>query len=232
MTSCQFFIKYFCLASVALLIGSAASAQTGSPAKSFEGLMQLQVQDWQSVEIMNYHAKGVKVRMESSLNTSASTYFIIDNLSKKIFVVMPARDSYMEGSLEKPVQEKPFADADTELMTKTDESKTILGYPCEHWILKEGDITTDIWATKALGTGSFADLTLSSETQASFRWEDELKARGLFPLRLTQQDSNGTDVYKLVILKIQRKVVNEGMFRIPEGYEKIESPLSKKPANK
>lgn len=232
MTFRQSFEKHFYIASFALLIVSIANAQTGLPPKPFEGLMQLQVQDWQSVEIMQYYAKGEKVRIESSLTTSDASYFIIDNVAKKMFVVMPNRDSYMESSLEKPAREKPSANSNAEPMTKTDESETILGYPCEHWTLKEGEITTDIWATKALGTASFADLTPSSDTQASFRWEDELKARGLFPLRLTQQDSNGTDVYKLIILKIQRKPVNEALFRIPEGYEKIDNPIVNKPIKK
>lgn len=232
MTFRQFFIKHFYRASFALLIVSGTNAQTGTPAKSFEGIIQLQVQDWQSVEMVNYYVKGDRARMESLPNTSAGPYYIIDHSAKKMFMILTDRDSYLEISMEKPPGGQANTEPAPEPITKTDETQTILGFPCEQWILNENDITTTIWATKALSTTVTLVALQKQNIQTSFRWDEELQLRGLFPLKLTQQDSNGTDVYKFEVLKIQRKPVNEALFRIPEGYEKIDNPIVNKPIKK
>lgn len=232
MISRQSFVKHCCLASFSLFILSIGNAQTGTPAKPFEGLIQLQVQDWQSAEMVNYYVKGDRARMESSPNTSAEPYYILDYFSKKMFVIMTNKDSYFELSMEKTPSVQASADSKPESMTKTDETETILGFPCEQWILKENDVTTTMWATKAFS----ANVTLlglqKQDMRVLFRWEEELKSRGLFPLKLTQQDVNGTDVYKFQVLKIQRKTVNDLLFRIPGGYEKIDKPIINKPIKK
>lgn len=225
----QSIAKVFSFLGVVLICINLTAAQTGAPAKPFEGLIQLQVQDWQSVEMVNYYIKGDRARMESSPNTSAEPYYILDYLSKKMFVVMTNKDSYLELSMEKPPEPQASADSKPESMIKTDETETVLGFPCEQWILKENDVTTTMWATKAFN----ANVTLlglqKQDTPVSFRWDEELKSRGLFPLKLAQQDINGTDMYKFEVLKIQRKTVNELLFRIPEGYEKIDKPIITKP---
>lgn len=232
MISRQSFVKHFCLASFSLFILSIGNAQTGAPAKPFEGLIQLQVQDWQSAEMVNYYVKGDRARMESSPNTSAEPYYILDYFSKKMFVIMTNKDSYFELSMEKTPSAQASADSKPESMTKTDETETILGFPCEQWILKENDVTTTMWATKAFS----ANVTLlglqKQDMQVLFRWDEELKSRGLFPLKLAQQDVNGTEVYKFEVLKIQRKIVNDLLFRIPGGYEKIDKPIINKPIKK
>lgn len=228
----QSLAKGFSSLGVILICINLSAAQTRTPAKPFEGLIQLQVQDWQSAEMVNYYVKGDRARMESSPNTSAEPYYILDYFSKKMFVIMTNKDSYFELSMEKTPSAQASADSKPESMTKTDETETILGFPCEQWILKENDVTTTMWATKAFS----ANVTLlglqKQDMRVLFRWDEELKSRGLFPLKLAQQDVNGTDVYKFEVLKIQRKTVNDFLFRIPGGYEKIDKPIINKPIKK
>lgn len=193
----------------------------------FEGVIEMQIQDLVNLEIMSYSVSGHKVRIESKLSSPSDPYFIIDTFEKKAYLVLNARDAYVEIPLGAETSDLMQSPPSKDRFVRTGESRMILGLPASKWVLTEEEQLTEIWATPSLGTYVGMQLQPAQETVASFAWESELKSRGLFPLRVTQLNEVGSVTYQLEVLSVTRRAISDAVFHVPPGYEKTDLPVSK-----
>ena len=56
------------------------------------------------------------------------------------------------------------------------------------------------------------------------KWEEALKGKGGFPLRVITRDAKGRDSFKMEATKIEPGSVPDSMFSPPAGYQKFEMP--------
>jgi hypothetical protein len=110
-------------------------------------------------------------------------------------------------------------------LTRTGQSKTILGYPCDEWIADEGGgATSSVWATEKLGgiyegvVKWFDGMSLENAGDRT-RWEREIAGMKLFPL-LVVRTEEGDVVEREEVLSVEESGVPDRTFEAPAGYEK------------
>jgi hypothetical protein len=161
------------------------------------------------------------VRIGIPATGSAPGVTIIGRTDRAVrWVLNDADKTYFELPIEAP----PDDGAPTEEpagFKRTGKKKKILGYNAEQLVLKNGSVTTEIWATgdlrplvetldRALGGG---------EVEGGGPWNSELSRQGLFPLRALTKD--GKDVLESSdVTKISRVRVNPALLELPPEYRR------------
>lgn len=210
------------VAALALLASSAPAR-----AKNFEGELRYRMTSSQSKEPadLSYWIKGDRIRYEwRSESKKGAAAGIIDGRKKKVFVLMPEQKMYMEWPMESMRKEAAEAESGERKrpdLKRTGRTDTILGYRCEEWRLDDEDGSTEIWATRELG--SFLGFGSRGREEAP-PWEKDAATRGLFPLKVLHHDPKGKETMTMVATKIDKKTVPDSSFAVPAGYKKMEMP--------
>ncbi|MBI4428140.1 MAG: DUF4412 domain-containing protein [Ignavibacteriales bacterium] len=208
-------------------------------AQQFEGVIEMQIkgQNQESSMPMKYMVKGDFVRTESQ--TPRGEFAMIMNMKeRKMIMLMPQMNSYMERTIDS-VAPPPEGSKKPEF-TKTGKSEKILGYDCEQYVVKEDNWETEIWAAKGLGTfmrprmggpmgGGRGGMGRGGQTPAA--WEEEIRAKGFFPLRTLTRNAEGKEEARMEVTKIEKKALDASLFKAPEGWQKMEMPMMGRPRN-
>src|ERR1041385_2600465 len=111
-------------------------------------------------------------------------------------------------------------------MRKTGNAQTILGYPCEEWILEnedEGEVS-NVWATTKLGNiyegiaKSFKGIGGMESKESMGQW-GELADMKIFPLKVTtSREGTVTEIQE--VTKIESKTLATSTFEPPADYKK------------
>ncbi len=183
---------------------------------------------------LNYSMKGTAVRTEMAGMPGG---MIMDFTKKEMIMLMNDQHMYMvmplkPSDLPKEVKEKgATSDPDVEITGKTE---TILGYLCNQIMVKDGKNTTELWAAEGLGAfaglgnqgggmgGMFGHKKGNADTAA--KWEQALKGKGGFPLRVITRDNAGKETFKMEATKIEKGGVTEADFHPPADFQKFEMP--------
>lgn len=202
-----------------LLPACSAIAQELETKKSFEGILEVQVQNTERVQIFTYSVKNGRIRIEPADLSDAAQVILVDRPAKKTYVLLPAREQYIE-----------FADAgeaghESTGLQKTDLTDEIQGYSCDQLLVKSSDAEVEIWATKTFGTAGTMITSVGAQTTDTPTWETELFSKGYFPMKVIMRDASGYDVGKFEVNSVQKKALGEYLFRIPMGYEKAEKDV-------
>lgn len=212
-----------------LLVAAAANAQ-------FEGILRMKTVTYQdadsNVVLPTVYFKGplfAAVIDAAPGHEAQAGKFILRGDKGLMWIVVDQEKKYIEI----PVAPLPAGGDSsaaspgkkTYALTKTGQSRTLIGYPCEEWIADEGDgVTSRIWATSKLGdlyegvVKWFDGMSMESATDRS-RWEREIAGMKLFPL-LVLRSEEGEVVEREEVLSIDRKGVEASIFDAPAGYAK------------
>jgi hypothetical protein len=95
----------------------------------------------------------------------------------------------------------------------------VLGYPCDHYVLKSGEATTEVWGTKRLAglAATLAAILGIGEEDEESPQVDELTALGVFPLR-TVTKIGGNVIDSQDVTRIEKKSLADDIFSLPSGY--------------
>jgi len=186
-------------------------------------------------QAMDYTMKGQKLRMDISAEKhQVST--IMDMEKMEMLMLMPEQNMYMVMPIKKAVDnavehaEKNGAmNADIERTGKTEK---ILGYTCDQILVtdKEKGTVTELWVAPdlgmfmGLGNGGGGGMFGGRKTAAAAKWEEALKGKGGFPLRVISHDAKGKDVFKMEATKIEPGPQPDSLFAPPAGYQKFQMP--------
>jgi hypothetical protein len=201
------------------LAACAAVAQDLETKKSFEGVLEVQAQNTERVQLFTYSVKNGRIRIEAADVSDAAQVLLVDHPAKKTYVLLPAREQYIEIANAVEVGHEPTG------LQKTELTDQILGYKCDQLMVKLSDAEVEIWATKDFGTAGTMLTTLGAKTLDTPAWEIELFSKGYFPLKVIIRDVSGYDAGKFEVNTVQKKALGDYLFRIPMGYEKVEKDV-------
>jgi hypothetical protein len=150
---------------------------------------------------------------------------------QQMYMVMP-----MKQQVEQAMEKQGVGTADVEVTGKTE---TILGYKCNQILVKDKGTVTEVWAAEGLGAfmglggggpmggggGMFGGGRRGGGGGANAaKWEEALKGKGGFPLRVISRDAAGKQTFKMEATKIEPGSLSDSLFSPPEGYQKFAMP--------
>lgn len=215
-----------------LAVGALLTAVQVFAAGTFEGKVSLAITGNKGRPMnMDYSLKGQKVRMDMHAegNQVAS---IMDLAKLEMLMLMPDQQMYMVMPIKKPVEQamakQEESSADIEVTGKTE---TILGYKCSQILVKDKGAVTEVWVAEGLGMfmglggGPMGGGMMGGRKAANAaKWEEALKGKGGFPLRVVTHDAKGKDTFKMEATKIEPGALPDSLFAPPAGYQKFAMP--------
>ena len=202
-------------------------------AQQFEGVIEIQMksQNQETSMPMKYMVKGDFVRTEAQ-SPRGEFAMIMNMKERKMIMLMPQMNSYMERTIDS-IAPPPGSGKKPEF-TKTGKSEKILGYDCDQYIVKEENRETEVWAAKGLGTFMRPRMGgpmgggrggMGGGGQMPSAWEQEIRAKGFFPLRTVTKNADGKEEARMEVTKIEKKVLDASLFKAPEGWQKMDMPM-------
>ena len=196
-----------------LLLFSIASSQEVVEKKTFEGVVEFEVRDFQSIQQFTLMMKGGRLRVQAEDREGANA-FLFDYGLKKTFIIASGSEQYVELppvlASPKVAQGKPRFD-----FHKTDSTDEIQGYACDQFLISSDSITLEVWATKGFGTAGCFLVPQVNE------WEWKILEMGYFPMRFIARDATGEETGRFEVTDVQKKSFSDSLLRIPSGYEKV-----------
>ncbi|MBN8701555.1 MAG: DUF4412 domain-containing protein [Bacteroidetes bacterium] len=197
-----------------LLISTSISAQ------GFEGTIEFKKQTEVDTSNYMYYVKGSMIRVDEVgakyENTEGS--FLIDTKAEKITAVSHQRKSYFD----QPVKKYAGTATNFEII-KTKNTKVLHNYKCTEYIVKNKAENTQVayWMAPG-GFGFFSSFmkVLNRKEKISQYYLRLTGTDGMFPFLAIESSLSGTEIGRLEVTKIQKKVLDDGKFQIPTGYKK------------
>ena len=177
---------------------------------SFEGKVVFDLKEDGQQQNLNYFVKDKRFRMEMPEKGGS---ILFDSRAFKMYVIMDEQKMYMETSM-MPMSTGTGGGS----ISKTGETKNILGYECEKFLFTQKDMKGEAWMTKELG--AFMFFMESQKEMPS--WQSEVLDAGYFPLHVTQHDTrrNVTSVYD--VKEVTPMELSDDLFEVPSSYKKID----------
>jgi hypothetical protein len=129
-----------------------------------------------------------------------------------MYVIMDEQKMYMESQM------MPLTMSGAGNVSKTGETKTILGYNCEKFLFEQEDLKGEAWMTDELGAFMF----FMESQQSMPAWQKEILDAGYFPLQVTQfnERENKKSVYN--VIAVTPMELSDDMFVPPANYQKLD----------
>lgn len=221
-----------------LALGALLTAVNVFAAGAFEGKVSLAITaDKGRAMNLDYSIKGSKLRMD--MNAEGHQVATIMDLSKmEMLMLMSEQQMYMVMPIKKPMEQamekQGVGTAEVEVTGKTE---TILGYKCNQILVKDKGAVTEVWAAEGLGAfmglgngggnpmaGMFGGGGRHGGGANAAKWEEALKGKGGFPLRVITRDAAGKTTFKMEATKIEPGSLSDSLFSPPADYQKFEMP--------
>jgi hypothetical protein len=175
-----------------------------------------------------------------TLMTDQKMYMVMSmNVAKpKVGKDKDGKEKAEKEKMGEPAVEDPDTNTDIE---RTGKSERILGYNCEQILVKDKKrkTVTELWVASGLGTfmgmggggpmggssgggGLFGSRKSSSASAA--KWEEVLRGKSGFPMRVVTLDAKGVQTYKMEATKVESARQPESLFVPPDDYKKFEMP--------
>lgn len=210
------------------------TAISSSAASAFQGKVTMAItSDKGKVQDLNYTIKEQKMRIDMNAEGhQVATIMDVEKLEmimlmaeQKMYMVMPMKKTIEEATAKASTYEST---ADIEVTGKTE---TILGYKCSQILVKDKGTVTEMWVAEGLGVfmgmgnnsgggGMFG----GKKSAAASKWEEALKGKSGFPLRVITRDSKSKEVFKMEATKIEPGTPPDSAFVPPAGYNKFQMP--------
>jgi hypothetical protein len=219
-------------------VGSLLTAAHTFAASAFEGKVTLTITGEKGRPVdMNFTMKGKRQRIDTAVEGHQGS-IIMDMEKLEMLMLMPEQKMYMVIPIKQAVDKAvatgndKAANVDVERTGKTEK---ILGYTCDQILVKDTEkgTVTELWVASDLGMfmglGSGGGNPMMGGGRkgggaAAAKWEEALKGKGGFPLRMISRDAAGKQVSKMEATKIEPGSQSESLFVPPEGYQKFQMP--------
>jgi hypothetical protein len=176
---------------------------------SFEGKVIFDLEENGNEQVIAYYSKDKKYLMEMPEKGGA----ILFNANLlKMYVLMHKEKKYMETAM------MPMSASGAGSLSKTSETKSILGYHCEKFLFEQKDQKGEAWMTSELGAFMFF---MESQNQVT-GWQKEVLDAGYFPLHVTEYNLDGEVKSVFSVKEVTPMKLNADLFTIPSSYEKID----------
>jgi hypothetical protein len=183
----------------------------------FEGEITLKTTRAGNAQDMLVKAKQDKLRFDMTAG-GQSTSAIFDPTQNKVFMVMDAQKAYMEVDFSSPSAPQANVDAKAASAEKTGTKENIAGIDCEDWTVKDpSGKHTEVCLADGL---AFFDLDgVKGGGQSAF--SKQLRDKKQFPLKSVDFDAGGKEVSRTEATKIEKKKLDDSVFKVPSDYTKM-----------
>lgn len=215
-----------------ITVGSLLTASAGFAADAFQGKVSLAITAAKGrAQALNYSIKDQKLRMD--IEAEGTSIASITDLAKlEVLMLMPEQKMYMVMPIKKPVEQalakQEESNADIEVTGKTE---TILGYKCNQILVKDKGSVTEMWVAEGLGvfmgmgnSGGGGPFGGRKGNANAAKWEEALKGKGGFPLRVISRDTKSKETFRMEATKIEPGNLPDSLFLPPAGYQKFQMP--------
>ena len=192
---------------------------------TFEGKVVIETTNDGQTHTLNYYAKGDMARFDVN-SERGNANIIFDKKNKKMLMVMPSMKMYMEFPMDMDLgdnESNTTEDKSKSDFVKTSETKTINGYKCEKWVIKEGDKTSEAWMTKDLGGFVFFQSPMGHHQKQ--KWQEDIENSGYFPMLVVEKDSDGNETGRFEVKSVEKKSLDDSFFAVPAGYNQMKMPM-------
>lgn len=192
--------------------------------EKFEGTVEMTLKGKKSDKDIRYYAKGDMAMVEMGENADKQTSFPLQGTvifkDNKMFILMPARKTYLEKDLNltNMLNELSRRENLEGRITRTGEQKEILGHKADQWTVKTNSGEIELWNTNELGSLLFFQNNAGSYPE----WFEKVTSGGFFPLLVIQKDLNGDEVNRLEVKDVKKEPVDGKYFEIPSDYKRTE----------
>jgi outer membrane lipoprotein-sorting protein len=198
-------------------------------ADAFEGKVSLAMSaEKGKSQTIDYTMKGQKLRMDINAEGQKMTN-IMDMTKMEMTMLMPEQKMYMVHSIKKPVEQAMEKQGEsTAVIEVTGKTETILGYKCNQILVKDKGTVTEMWAAEGLGAfmgmggGGGSPFGGKKGAASAAKWEEALKGKGGFPLRVVTLDAKGKQTFKMEATKIEPGPQPDSAFVPPSDYQKMD----------
>ena len=214
-----------------LAVGTLLTASASFAADAFQGKVSLAITAAKGkAQTLNYSIKDQKLRMDMDAE-GHSVATIMDMSKLEMLMLMAEQKMYMVMPIKKPVEQamakQSESTADIEVTGKTE---TILGYKCNQILVKDKGTVTEMWVAEGLGvfmgmgSGGGGPFGGRKGGANAAKWEEALKGKGGFPLRVISTDPKGKESFRMEATKIEPGTLPDSLFAPPAGYQKFQMP--------
>jgi hypothetical protein len=202
-------------------------------ASSFEGKISLAMSgDKGRSQAMDYSIKGQKIRMD--LDADGNKVATIMDMEKlEMTMLMSEQKMYMVHPIKKPVEQATAKASESTLEIEvTGKTETILGYKCSQVLIKDKGTVTEAWLAEGLasfpglgaGPGGGGGMFGGKKSANAAKWEEALKGKSGFPLRVISHDAKGKNTFKMEATKVEPGPLPDSLFVPPSDYQKFNMP--------
>lgn len=190
----------------------------------FEGEITLHTTRGSESQDMVVKTKSDKLRFETNANGKTGAA-IFDPAQNKVVMVMDDQKAYMEMDFNAPTAPQANVDAKAATAEKTGKKETVAGIDCEDWTVKDpSGKHTDVCLADGL---AFFDLDGVKGGGSSSSFSKQLREKKQFPLKSVDYDASGKEVSRTEAIKIEKKKLDDSLFQVPSGYQKLTLPNMK-----
>lgn len=210
------------LTTVVVLLGSAiAGSGPGSATTApFEGTIEFTKTIGPVTSRYVYYVKNEKVRVEElGEDGNVQGIMLINTTKNTVVALSPERKMFIEVPNAKPNNESNLK------IDKTKNVKTIKGYECAEWKVSctEDGREVSYWVAKD-NFNFFIPLlkTLNRKDKIAMYFVEIPENIGVFPLVGYEKKTNGVELSRLEVNKVNKSLLKDLMFDIPAGFAKFE----------
>jgi len=172
-------------------------------------------------------AKGDKLRFDMTGPGGNPTSAIYDPKTNTVIVVMDAQKAYMNLDFASPAAPKANTDPSSSTITKAGGHKTIAGYDCEIWSIKDATgRRSDVCIAAGIAFVDLARMGSGGKAPES-PLAKEFREQKSFPLESVEYDEGGKELSRMEVVKIEAASLPDSDFVVPAGYAKVEAPAKK-----
>jgi hypothetical protein len=187
----------------------------------FEGEITLHTTRGSDSQDMIIKTKQEKLRFETNANGKSGAA-IFDPAQNKVIMLLDDQKAYMEMDFSAPSAPQANVDAKAATAEKTGKKETVAGIDCEDWTVKDpSGKHTEVCLADGL---AFFDLDGVKGGSSTSSFSKQLREKKQFPLKSVDYDAAGKEVSRTEATKIEKKKLDDGLFQVPSGYQKLSLP--------
>lgn len=187
--------------------------------KSFEGIITFTKTSGSTESNYKYYVKGDNVRVEELMSDGTiQGIMLVNTTDKTVRALSPERLIYMD------VPSKSTFTATSVSVSKKEKAKTIMDYSCTEWIASSKDEDRIISYWMAFDNYDFFIpflKTINRKDKQSVYFLAMTGTAGAFPMLSVETKSDGTELSRLTVTKIEKKTLEDSKFQIPSNYKKM-----------
>jgi hypothetical protein len=219
-----------------LAVGCLLTSVHALAADAFEGKVSLAITNEKGrTQQLDYTMKGQKMRMD--VNAEGHQAVTIMDMGKlEMMILVPEQKMYMvmpiKQAVDKAMTQADLAGGNSPDIERTGKTEKILGYNTDQILVrdKEKGTVTELWVAPDLGVfmGIGGGNPMGGGGRhggaAAAKWEEALKGKGGFPLRVISHDARGNQAFKMEATKIDPSAQPDALFNPPADFQKFNMP--------